>query len=114
MCFIFRSGYSFVTFSLEPKAFLPRLMKEFTDIGGVINYPVKVKSLAELRKKYDIVINCAGLDGGRLADDSSVTPVRGQVARVKQNLFAFIFHSSKENIQLSCFEIMNDTFSCFQ
>lgn len=43
----------------------------------------KVENLQELcGQKYDVVINCSGVQAHNLVGDSSVQPVRGQVLRV--------------------------------
>uniref|UniRef100_A0A8C3U245 D-aspartate oxidase n=1 Tax=Catharus ustulatus TaxID=91951 RepID=A0A8C3U245_CATUS len=42
----------------------------------------KVEDLWELRREYDIVVNCAGLGAQQLVGDKELFPVRGQVLKV--------------------------------
>ena len=42
-----------------------------------------VESLEDLGTDFDVVVNCAGLEAGRLAaDDDTLVPIRGIVALV--------------------------------
>ncbi|XP_051710380.2 D-aspartate oxidase isoform X2 [Oryctolagus cuniculus] len=50
--------------------------------GGVI-LTRRVEDLWELHPSFDIVVNCSGLGSRRLAGDSAVFPVRGQVLQVQ-------------------------------
>lgn len=79
----YRLGFHFVTFVLEPTRFLPYLLGKFKENGGVLER-YHVKSLEDIAaQKYDVIINCTGLQSRHLAFDSSVVPIRGQVMRVK-------------------------------
>lgn len=49
-----------------------------------------VKSLSELDKKYDAVINCTGLGAKKLVGDYKLVPIRGQVFKVHYNLMVLI------------------------
>ncbi|CAG2181393.1 unnamed protein product, partial [Oppiella nova] len=42
----------------------------------------RVNNLKELIGKYDIVINCMGVEANKFGDDKGVYPIRGQVYRV--------------------------------
>jgi len=57
-------------------------MEKFKRNGGnVLQH--KVENLQELcGQKYDVVINCSGVQAHNLVGDTSVQPVRGQVLRV--------------------------------
>ena len=71
---------------LEPERYLTWMMKRIVTLGGNINQ-MSVTSLAEAAEvvpgSVDLVANCAGIFGGRLAgDDNGVYPIRGQIARV--------------------------------
>jgi hypothetical protein len=57
-------------------------MEKFRLNGGKV-LQHKVQSLQELcGQKYDVVINCSGVQAYSLVGDGSVQPVRGQVLRV--------------------------------
>ncbi|VVC33551.1 D-amino-acid oxidase,FAD dependent oxidoreductase,FAD/NAD(P)-binding domain [Cinara cedri] len=67
---------------IECKRFLPWALKMITDNGGTI-VKRKIESLEELCKDYDIVFNCTGYAAKKLCKDYNMTPIRGQVIRVK-------------------------------
>lgn len=72
----------FLTYTSEPVLLLPWLTKNFLAAGGKLQRR-KIHALHELIEDgYDLIINCSGLDARRLVGDNTVTPVRGQVARV--------------------------------
>lgn len=90
-----RKGVQFVTFTCQPKLFLPYLYRRFQQAGGTI-YRRKVNCLDEL-KDYDLIINCAGLGACDLANDAEVVPVRGQVIRVKANWLFNVFMDDSDD-----------------
>ncbi|XP_076176743.1 D-aspartate oxidase-like [Ptiloglossa arizonensis] len=78
----YKDGWMFVTYTGESVRLLPWLTDKFLAMGGAVRKR-KVHSLHELIDDgYDLIINCSGLGARELADDNSVTPIRGQVARV--------------------------------
>lgn len=77
----FTGGHAFVSFIWEPARFLPYLEKKFKQNGGEIRLR-KIESFEEL-SDFDIVVNCSGLNSRFLVPDTSVHPIRGQIARVK-------------------------------
>ena len=62
---------------------LPYMMKWIKDHGGNINGNTKVTDLEPLRRKYDVVINCAGVWAKHLTGDNKINPLRGQVMRIR-------------------------------
>lgn len=43
----------------------------------------RVENFEELASEnYDLIINCAGLNGGQIANDRDAIPIRGQVMKV--------------------------------
>lgn len=74
------SGLEFATFTAEPVKFLPYMMKQFTDLGGVI-VNRKIDSLKEL-SDFDVIVNCSGSGARRLVGDRELQPLRGQVMRM--------------------------------
>ncbi|XP_015433999.1 PREDICTED: D-aspartate oxidase [Dufourea novaeangliae] len=78
----YKDGWMFVTYTSEPARLLPWLEETFVASGGELRRR-KIETLHELIDDgYDSIINCSGLGARRLAGDITVTPVRGQVARV--------------------------------
>ncbi|XP_062042586.1 D-aspartate oxidase isoform X2 [Lepus europaeus] len=75
-------GQAFTTLKCEGSAYLPWLERRLQGSGGVI-LTRQVEDLWELHPSFDIVVNCSGLGSRRLARDSAVFPVRGQVLQVQ-------------------------------
>jgi len=70
----------FTSYGSEGRTYVPWLRGELSKHSGVEFQQRSLSSIQELvdEADYDMVINCAGIDGGRLAgDDDSVYPVRG-------------------------------------
>lgn len=62
---------------------------------GIHTVHRRLASLAEARDDVDVVVNCAGLGAGLLADDPALHPVRGQVVLVDQvNLDRWVLDES--------------------
>ena len=78
----YKDGWMFLTYTCEPVRLLPWLAKQFLEAGGTLRKR-KIYALHELIDDgYDLIINCSGLGARLLAGDSTVAPIRGQVARV--------------------------------
>ncbi|WP_342228425.1 FAD-dependent oxidoreductase [Nocardia wallacei] len=78
----YRFGYRFTVPLLEMPLYLPWLENQVHRAGA---WQVRrtVRGLDELADLApDVVINCAGLRAGPLADDAGVYPIRGQIVRV--------------------------------
>jgi D-amino-acid oxidase len=65
---------------IEAPSYLAWLARRFEELGGTVEQ-TRVTSLAE--PDADAVVNCCGVEAGRLAGDDDVRPVRGQVAYVR-------------------------------
>ncbi|XP_014679777.1 PREDICTED: D-aspartate oxidase-like [Priapulus caudatus] len=78
----FPYGYFLTSLVIECRYFLPFLTKRFKSMGGTMKKRT-VQSLEEFVDKYDLVINCTGVEAGSLVNDKEVYPVRGQIYRVK-------------------------------
>jgi glycine/D-amino acid oxidase-like deaminating enzyme len=76
-------GVTFGTLVVEQKYYMRYLMEELEKYGVQFEQR-RVTSIDEFNSSdYDVVVNCAGLGGGRLVGDQSMYPIRGQVLRVK-------------------------------
>ncbi|KAF6037485.1 hypothetical protein EB796_004205 [Bugula neritina] len=75
-------GYSYSTFTCEPKIYLPWITEKLKKAGGSV-VKRRVRELTKLCEEFDLVVNCTGLGAEELAGDASLVPVRGQVIKVK-------------------------------
>jgi D-amino-acid oxidase len=78
----FSDGFVFTTAVVEMPIYLEYLQQRFLRGGGRIEQR-EMRSLADLEKSHDLVVNCAGLGAGHLVNDTSLTPIRGQVVMVE-------------------------------
>ncbi|XP_011872484.1 PREDICTED: D-aspartate oxidase [Vollenhovia emeryi] len=79
----YRQGWHFITYTAEPVLLLPWLMEKFVALGGKVERR-NIKMLHQLAEEgYDLIINCSGLGARELVADKAMTPIRGQVYRVK-------------------------------
>lgn len=79
----YKQGWHCITYTAEPFLLLPWLMEKFAASGGEMEKR-KIKALHELADEgYDLIINCSGLGARELVADKTVTPIRGQVYKVK-------------------------------
>jgi D-amino-acid oxidase len=67
---------------MDTTIYLDYLANRFIKAGGEINPNVQFKKLEAVDPKFDLVINCAGIDARELVDDIDLEPHRGQVAIV--------------------------------
>lgn len=78
----FKHGCQFRTLLVEDRRYMPYLMRKIEERGGTIRKR-SVKALQDLAGEFDIIINCTGLGARELCGDTSLTPIRGQVFKVK-------------------------------
>jgi D-amino-acid oxidase len=80
-------GYGIIVPLIETQIFLPWLQRQLQQ-RGVELIRKEINDLSELTPSYDLVINCSALGAGKLCNDDSVIPVRGQVGLLapKNNL----------------------------
>ncbi|VDM62628.1 unnamed protein product [Angiostrongylus costaricensis] len=73
----------YTAFTSEGAKYCPWMKKELL-ARGVQFVQRRINSLDELGDEgFPIVVNCAGLDGGRLAGDKEVYPIRGILLKVE-------------------------------
>ena len=83
-----RGGYNFkgscaITVPLmDTTIYLDYLANRFVAAGGSIVTNVRFEKLEEVDRKFDLVINCAGIGARDLVQDVNLEPHRGQVAIV--------------------------------
>lgn len=90
----FKEFWSYKTFVVEGRKYLPWLAKGFQRNGGLVERR-KVTNFNEL-SAYDVVIKCTGLGARDLVQDTTVYPVRGQIVTVEM-----------EGVR-GCYEILED------
>lgn len=73
-------GWSFVAPVVEMPVYLPWLVGRIEALGGTISR----MALSALPDHAEVVVNATGLGARRMAEDSTMTPVRGQVVYVEQ------------------------------
>jgi D-amino-acid oxidase len=78
----FKSGFSLRVPLMDTTIYLDYLAARFLKAGGEIHANVHFEKLEDVDTKFDLVINCAGIGAGELAQDADLEPHRGQVAIV--------------------------------
>ena len=78
----FRSGFSLRVPLMDTTIYLDYLTARFRNAGGEIHANVRFEKLEDVDRKFDLVINCAGIGARELVGDADLEPHRGQVAIV--------------------------------
>ncbi|WP_020575236.1 FAD-dependent oxidoreductase [Actinopolymorpha alba] len=76
----YAGGWEFEAPVVDMSVYLPWLVTRLERLGGTLTR----HALSALPNAAQVVINCAGLAARRLADDRTLTPVRGQICQVEQ------------------------------
>ena len=79
---VFKSGFSLRVPLMDTTIYLDYLAARFLKAGGEINADVYLEKLEEVDRKFELLINCAGIGARDLAQDHDLEPHRGQVAIV--------------------------------
>ena len=78
----FSSGFSLRVPLMDTTIYLDYLADRFQKSGGEIKSGVRFDRIEAVDRKFDFVINCAGIGARELAGDADLEPHRGQVAIV--------------------------------
>jgi len=78
----FKSGFSLRVPLMDTTIYLDYLANRFVAAGGSIAANVQFKQLEGVDRKFDLVMNCAGIGARELVQDLDLEPHRGQVAVV--------------------------------
>ena len=78
----FKSSFSLRVPLMDTTIYLDYLANRFVAAGGSIAANVQFKQLEGVDRKFDLVINCAGIGARELVQDLDLEPHRGQVAVV--------------------------------
>ncbi len=76
----FSSGFSLRVPLMDTTIYLDYLANRFVSAGGSISAKVQFEKLEDVDRKFDLVINCAGIGARELVHDADLEPHRGQVA----------------------------------
>jgi D-amino-acid oxidase len=79
---VFKSGFAVRVPLMDTTIYLDYLVDRFQKAGGSINSSVPFEKLEDVDRKFDLVINCAGIGARELVRDVDLEPHRGQVAIV--------------------------------
>jgi D-amino-acid oxidase len=78
----FKSGFSLRVPLMDTTIYLDYLANRFVAAGGSIVTNVCFEKIEDVDRKFDLVINCAGIGARELVQDADLEPHRGQVAIV--------------------------------
>jgi len=78
----FKSGYAITVPLMDTTIYLNYIANRFVVAGGSIAADVHFEKLEDVDRKFDLVINCAGIGARELVQDPDLEPHRGQVAVV--------------------------------
>jgi D-amino-acid oxidase len=79
---VFSAGFSLKVPLMDTTIYLDYLADRFQTAGGSINTSVRFEKLEDVDRKFDLVVNCAGIGARELVRDLDLEPHRGQVAIV--------------------------------
>lgn len=68
---------------IDTPIYMRYLVQRFAALGGVFEQTT-VDSLNTLAESYPLIINCAGVWAGQLANDADCYPMRGQIVRIRK------------------------------
>src|SRR5437867_1265291 len=77
-----KGSYAITVPLMDTKIYLDYLANRFVAAGGSMTANVHFEKLEEVDRKFDLVINCAGIGARKLVQDIDLEPHRGQVAIV--------------------------------
>ncbi len=78
----FKSGFSLRTPLTDSTIYLDYLAGRFRETGSEIHANVSFEKLEDVDRRFDLLINCAGIGARELLQDLDLEPHRGQVAIV--------------------------------
>jgi D-amino-acid oxidase len=80
----FKSGFALTVPLMDTSIYLDYLANRFVAAGGSITANIHFNELEDVDRKFDLVINCAGIGARELVQDLDLEPHRGQVAIVRK------------------------------
>lgn len=80
----FSSGFKLIVPLTDTTRYLDYLCDRFTNAGGTIRGGVRLKRIGDIPRRFEMIVNCAGIGAGELVLDREIEPHRGQVAIVSK------------------------------
>jgi D-amino-acid oxidase len=80
----FKSGFALTVPLMDTTIYLDYLANRFVAAGGSIIANIHFNKLEDVDRKFDLVINCAGIGARELVEDLDLEAHRGQVAIVRR------------------------------
>lgn len=80
------SGIHFTAYTTEGRKYVPWMSERLKSAGVQFVHRHVVNTLELINEGFDVVVNCAGLRGGIVADDGdavNVYPIRGVLFQVE-------------------------------
>lgn len=85
-----RAGRVHQTLLIEPPVYLPRMMRRVRDAGGVI-LPRTFHTADDIAAlPQQAVVNCMGLDSGKLFPDPALVSMRGQLVHLRPQALPYL------------------------
>uniref|UniRef100_A0A915EM12 FAD dependent oxidoreductase domain-containing protein n=1 Tax=Ditylenchus dipsaci TaxID=166011 RepID=A0A915EM12_9BILA len=95
----------YTAYASEGRRYVPWLHKQLSLLDEVYFEERKIESLQQLvdENTFDCIVNCAGLNGGKLAgDDDSVYPVRGVALEVRAPWHKHFNYKDVDSFTIHC------------
>ena len=81
---VFTSGFMMIVPLTDTTRYLDYLRDRFINAGGTIREGVHLKRMGDIPRRFEVIVNCAGIGAGELVPDREMEPHRGQVAIVSK------------------------------
>jgi len=81
---VFTSGFMMIVPLTDTTRYLDYLRDRFINAGGTITVGVHLKEIGDIPRRFEVIVNCAGIGAGELVPDREIEPHRGQVAIVSK------------------------------
>lgn len=105
----FHEGFRFAIPLIDMPVYLGHLTNQARALGITFQQQT-VTALSELANRARVIVNCAGIGAGRLADDTTLHPIRGQHVVVKNpGITEFFSEETGLSSDLTCYYPHGDT-----
>jgi D-amino-acid oxidase len=68
----FSSGFAMIVPLTDTTRYLDYLRDRFTSAGGTIRGDVRLKRIGEVPRRFEVIVNCAGIGAGELVPDGEM------------------------------------------
>src|SRR5207302_9024851 len=80
----FSSGFTMIVPLTDTTRYLDYLCDRLINASGTIRVGARLKRIGEVPRRFEVIVNCAGIGAGELVPDREMEPHRGQVAIVSK------------------------------